>query len=104
MNRLLDKLVNLTNFVHIHLLLGESFDAVNMFIVRVAQRVGYLVTRVVCMGFLTSDTLQNMHNSAIEQRTKMKLNAETEEQEQRIADMKVLVHRHILFTIRYRES
>ncbi len=50
--------------------------------------VGYQVNRVVYRGYSASDTLQSMHDGAIEARTRLKLEAETENQAQDIADLK----------------
>lgn len=41
------------------------------------------------IGYLASNTLQDMHNNAIETRTKLILETETEEQAQKLADFKV---------------
>lgn len=54
-----------------------------------AQRIGYKINKVVYRGYLASDALQNMHDGAIEARTKLKLESETENQAQAIADMRL---------------
>jgi hypothetical protein len=54
-----------------------------------AERIGYKITKVVYRGYYASDALQTMHDHAIEVRTKLRLEAETEEQTQELADMKL---------------
>jgi hypothetical protein len=54
-----------------------------------AERIGYQVNKVVYRGYTSNPRLQEMHNNAIEARTKLKLEAETEEQSQEIADLKL---------------
>lgn len=54
-----------------------------------AERIGYQINKVVYRGYTSSPRLQEMHNNAIEARTKLKLEAETEEQSQKIADLKL---------------
>jgi len=54
-----------------------------------AQRIGYTINKVVYRGYHASDKLQQMHDRAIESRTSLKLEGETEEQSQRLADMKL---------------
>jgi len=53
-----------------------------------ARRIGYQINKVVYRGYLASDTLQSMHDGAIEARTKLQLEAETERQAQDLADLK----------------
>jgi len=53
-----------------------------------ADTIGYRVTKVVYRGYQASPTLQTMHDDAIEARTKLRLEAETEQQAQDLADMK----------------
>ena len=54
-----------------------------------AQRIGYRINKVVYRGYAASDKLQSMHDIAIEARTRLKLEAETEEQAQTLADLKL---------------
>lgn len=53
-----------------------------------ADTIGYRITKVVYRGYQASPTLQVMHDDAIERRTKLRLEAETEQQAQNLADMK----------------
>jgi len=57
---------------------------------RRAARIGYTINKVVYRGYAASDKLQAMHDDAIETRTGLKLEAETEEQAQELADLKLL--------------
>lgn len=54
-----------------------------------AERVGYRINKVVYRGYAASDKLQAMHDDAIETRTQLKLEAETERQAQELADLKL---------------
>jgi len=54
-----------------------------------AERIGYRINKLVYRGYQASATLQLMHDAAIEARTQLRLNAETEEQVQSLADMKL---------------
>jgi hypothetical protein len=54
-----------------------------------AERIGYRINKVVYRGYVASDKLQAMHDSAIEARTRLKLEAETERQAQELADLKL---------------
>jgi hypothetical protein len=54
-----------------------------------AERIGYRINKVVYRGYVASDTLQTMHDEAIEKRTGLKLEAETERQAQELADLKL---------------
>jgi len=54
-----------------------------------AQRIGYRINKVVYRGYHASDKLQRMHDDAIEARTRLKLESETESQAQEIADLKL---------------
>jgi hypothetical protein len=54
-----------------------------------AERIGYRINKVVYRGYVASDTLQTMHDEAIEKRTALKLEAETERQAQELADLKL---------------
>ncbi|XP_076435615.1 uncharacterized protein LOC143275420 [Babylonia areolata] len=51
--------------------------------------IGYSVTKVVFRGYHAHDKLQRMHDSAITQRTELKLSYEKEEQEQALVDAKL---------------
>lgn len=54
-----------------------------------AEKIGYGISKVVYRGYYASDKLQAMHDGAIECRTKLHLEAETERQAQQLADMKL---------------
>ncbi len=54
-----------------------------------AERIGYRIHKVVYRGYTASEKLQAMHDSAIEARTGLKLEAETERQQQELADLKL---------------
>ena len=54
-----------------------------------AHRIGYEINKVVYRGYLASDALQAMHDNAIETRTQLKLEDETERQVQELEDMKM---------------
>ena len=54
-----------------------------------AQRIGYQINKVVYRGYTAGNTLQAMHDGAIETRTRLKLEAETEDQAQELADLKL---------------
>lgn len=54
-----------------------------------AARIGYQVGKVVYRGYAANDQLQGMHDKAIEARTRLRLEAETEEQAQQLADLKL---------------
>lgn len=60
---------------------------------RGATRIGYDVTKVVYRGYLAPEKLQQMHDNAIETRTALVLEAETEERRQKIADFQQ-THEH----------
>lgn len=60
---------------------------------RGAQRIGYDVTKVVYRGYLAPNKLQQMHDNAIETRTALVLEAETEQRRQEIADFQQ-THEH----------
>merc|ERR1719499_618692 len=49
---------------------------------------GYQLVKVAYRGYDSSKTLQVMHDSAIEKRTSLKLEQETEEQKQELEDLK----------------
>lgn len=54
-----------------------------------AKSIGFDVTKVVYRGYTAPPRLQSMHDDAIQARTQLRLEAETEEQAQRLADMKL---------------
>jgi hypothetical protein len=54
-----------------------------------AGRIGYRINKVVYRGYQSTAKLQAMHDGAIEARTRLKLEAETEQQAQELADMKL---------------
>ena len=54
-----------------------------------AQRIGYEINKVVYRGYVASAALQTMHDGAIEARTQLKLESETEAQAQELADMRL---------------
>lgn len=54
-----------------------------------ADRIGYQISKVVYRGYVASNKLQAMHDDAIEQRTSLKLESETERQAQELADLKL---------------
>lgn len=55
---------------------------------RRADTIGYRVTKVVYRGYQASPALQTMHDAAIEARTRLRLESETEQQAQDLADLK----------------
>lgn len=54
-----------------------------------AKGIGFEITKVVFRGYGAPQRLQKMHDDAIERRTKLALDRENEEQEQRLQDMKL---------------
>lgn len=54
-----------------------------------ADSIGFKVTKVVFRGYGAPQRLQKMHDDAIERRTKLALERETEDQEQQMQDMKI---------------
>merc|ERR1712188_100627 len=54
-----------------------------------AMGIGYEVTKVVFRGYGAPQRLQKMHDDAIEKRTKLVLERETQEQEQQMEDLKL---------------
>ena len=54
-----------------------------------AEKIGYGITKLVYRGYYASDKLQAMHDTAIECRTKLHLEEETERQAQEMADLKL---------------
>jgi len=58
-------------------------------LVQRAEKIGYRINKVVYRGYYASEKLQAMHDNAIECRTKLGLEAETERQAQELTDMKL---------------
>jgi hypothetical protein len=54
-----------------------------------AGRIGYRINKVVYRGYEATAKLQAMHDGAIETRTRLKLESETESQAQELADLKL---------------
>merc|ERR1711896_80608 len=54
-----------------------------------ARGIGYEVTKVVFRGYGAPQRLQKMHDDAIEKRTKLVLERETQEQEQQMEDLRL---------------
>ncbi len=54
-----------------------------------AERIGYRINKVVYRGYEANPKLQAMHDDAIEARTSLQLQAETERQAQELADLKL---------------
>ncbi|NOX58920.1 MAG: hypothetical protein GXP29_08695 [Planctomycetes bacterium] len=54
-----------------------------------ADRIGYRISKVVYRGYEANPKLQAMHDNAIEIRTALQLEAETERQAQELADLKL---------------
>ncbi|MEM6551107.1 MAG: hypothetical protein AAF750_03040 [Planctomycetota bacterium] len=54
-----------------------------------AERIGYRINKVVYRGYEANPKLQAMHDDAIEARTGLQLEAETERQAQELADLKL---------------
>lgn len=57
-------------------------------LLRRAEAIGYRINKVVYRGYASGAKLQAMHDGAIEARTALKLEAETERQAQDLADLK----------------
>jgi hypothetical protein len=53
------------------------------------ENIGYSIDRVVFRGYVAPTALQRMHDAAIEKRTSLALQKETEEEEQKMADFKL---------------
>ncbi|XP_074658375.1 uncharacterized protein LOC141911275 isoform X2 [Tubulanus polymorphus] len=53
------------------------------------KRIGYEITKVVFRGYFASKMLQDMHDNAMKERTKLKIMSETVEQEEHLTDMKL---------------
>jgi hypothetical protein len=58
-------------------------------LVQRGERIGYKINKVVYRGYHASEALQTMHDQAIEARTRLQLEAETEEQAQQLADLRL---------------
>jgi len=56
----------------------------------VQKKIGFEISKVVFRGYHATDTLQSMHDNAIQARTQLRLQSETEEQAQSLADLKLL--------------
>jgi hypothetical protein len=54
-----------------------------------ASRIGYRINKVVYRGYVANPKLQTMHDNAIEARTKLRLEAETEKQAQELLDLRL---------------
>lgn len=54
-----------------------------------SEKIGYQINKVVYRGYTATSRLQEMHNNAIEARTKLKLETETETQAQQLEDYKL---------------
>jgi len=54
-----------------------------------AAQVGYRISKVVFRGFQAGEKLQAMHDGAIQERTRLRLKEETEEQAQRAEDLRL---------------
>merc|ERR1711936_1515612 len=51
--------------------------------------IGYKISKVVFRGFHSSDALQNMHDKAIHERTRLRLDADTEDHRQKTLDLQL---------------
>jgi len=58
-------------------------------LVQRARSIGFEITSVVYRGYTASSRLQGMHDDALQARTQLRLEAETEEQSQRLSDLKL---------------
>ena len=54
-----------------------------------AETIGYKVSKVVFRGFHSSEALQNMHDKAIHERTRLRLEADTENHRQDLLDLRL---------------
>merc|ERR1711936_389432 len=52
--------------------------------------IGYKISKVVFRGFHSSDALQNMHDKAIHERTRLRLEADTEDHRQKTLDLQLV--------------
>ena len=57
-------------------------------LVRRGETIGYRITKIVYRGYQAGVALQTMHDDAIEARTRLRLEAETQRQAQDLADLK----------------
>merc|ERR1712045_22707 len=55
-----------------------------------AEMIGYNISKVVFRGFHSSDALQNMHDKAIHERTRLRLEADTEDHRQKTLDLQLV--------------
>jgi len=55
-----------------------------------SKKIGYDISKVVFRGYHATEKLQAMHDDAIQTRTHLRLQSETEEQAQALADLKLL--------------
>jgi len=72
----------------------QKIDALNNMeaypqLVQRAHSIGFEITKVVYRGYTASKRLQGMHDDALQARTQLRLEAETEEQAQRLSDLKL---------------
>lgn len=58
-------------------------------LVQRANSIGYNISKVVFRGFQAGEKLQAMHDSAIQERTRLRLKEETQEQAQRAEDLQL---------------
>ncbi|XP_061198076.1 uncharacterized protein LOC133206165 [Saccostrea echinata] len=58
-------------------------------LVQRAEKIGYVIQKVVYRGYHASDNLQMMQNSAIESRTQLRLESEIEEQKSKLENFKL---------------
>jgi len=58
-----------------------------------AEQIGYEVGKIVFRGYESSDGIQKMHDSAMEERTQLKLQVETKRQAQDLLDMQLMRER-----------
>merc|ERR1719220_3416292 len=54
-----------------------------------AEIIGYKISKVVFRGFHSSEALQNMHDKAIHERTRLRLEADTEDHRQKTLDLQL---------------
>jgi len=66
----------------------NNIDAYPQLVAR-AHSIGFEITKVVYRGYTASQRLQGMHDDALQARTQLRLEAETEEQAQRLSDLKL---------------
>lgn len=69
-----------------------------------SKSIGFEITKVVFRGYGAPQQLQRMHDDAIEKRTKLSLDRESQEQEQQVQDMKLQREEQRLATRRQMES